>query len=1152
MKYTFLFGPSGSGKTTQSFRRMVHASEEEPEKHFFVIVPEQYSMLMQKRILELHPRHASGNLEVMSFNRLAWRVFAELSVRNPEVLDDTGKAMLLRKAASEHASELRVWGGKLKKAGFTEHVKSMISELYQYGVKPEDLKKAAESDLRLPLRMKLSDLSLLYEAFDDSIRDRALTTEQVLHVFAAVAEKSSLLRGAVFLFDAFTGFTPVQYALIEKLLLMADQISFNVTLGSGMSPYRQCGEEELFRMSTEMAGKIREMGIRNGLGPGEDHFLTERPRFACQPELGFLEQHFLRYDGAEYPEVPQGIRVMESQDPAGEAERTACEILRLVKEKGYRYREIAVITADMEDGGALLCHEFRRQGIPFYMDRNLNVSANPLPELLRAALNCVTERYSAGAFLRFLKSSLVPGGTILKAECENYMKAAGIRGYRRLSAPWTYLPASEQGTDLSELNGLKDGILRLLEPLRILFEGGSAGVGSVVRELRTLMEETGAEEALKQRKKRFAEECDAEHEREYERVFEETVRILSEMEELLGDEQLNREEMNGILETGLNEIRVGQIPAFADRVQVGDLTRTRLGEIRVLFLMGANDGLLPSLRQKNGVLTDREKMALKELGITLAPTAREDLCTQRYYLYRMVTSPSERLYLSYALYDRAGKTLRPSGILMHLLRLFPELKKEASPGGEALKPLKAGACPPDQRSGAETEEPLFSGLQAERLLVRGLRTARDGEILPELRDLLTAENTVPEKKKLLLVDAATFFHEDRLLGRAAARALYGEFLYGNVTRIETFFNCPMRHFLKYGLNLKEEREYAFTGQDAGTLSHRAMELVFSRAAAEGRMPGEMKEEERDAFVQECVDEAVRGDESGLYEDSARNRYLVKKLCGIVKKSVKVMEQQRMRGDFRPYALEESLASGGERPVLLTRLSGGEWMRLGGRPDRIDIAEEGGMIALKIIDYKTGNVKWEPYRILSGSQLQLILYLDAAAELLKQRFPEKEIVPAAVLYMKLQDPWLKRTGSDTPELIEKLILKELKPSGLVNIRPEVMKHLCAVPEEAPEVLPVKQTKTGGWSGDGAADEKRFTMLRNYVRKKAKEAGEQIYDGKMSPEPLQEGANDACTWCSYSAVCGFDLKCPGFRGNISLKIKPEEVFRVIEEEEEQKNA
>ena len=1135
MKYTFLAGPSGSGKTTESFRRTVRESLQHPEKRYFVIVPEQYSMLMQKRILELHPHHASGNMEVMSFNRLAWKVFAELSVRNPEVLDDTGKAMLLRKAASEHAAELRVWGGKLKKAGFTEHVKSMVSELYQYGVRPEDLKKAASSDLRLPLRLKLEDLSLLYEAFDNAIRDRALTTEQVLHVFAEVAEKSSLLRGAVFLFDAFTGFTPVQYGLIGKLLLMVDHMSFNVTLGSEIRPFRQCGEEELFRMSTEMVAKIRELGIRNGLGPGEILFLTERPRFRDRRDLAFLEQHFLRYDGAEYPGASEGIRVLEARDPAGEAERTAGEILRLVREKGYRYREIAVITADMEDGGALLRHEFRRQGIPFYMDQNLNVSANPLPELLRAALNCVTERYSAGAFLRFLKCSLVPGDPLRKAECENYMKAAGIRGYRRLSAPWTYLPASEQGTDLAELNEFKNGVLRLLDPLKLLFDGGSAEVGPAVRELKKLIEVTCAEQALLDRKVKFEEAHDAEHAREYERVCEETVRILTEMEELLGTERLNREEMNGILETGLNEIRVGQIPAFADRVQVGDLTRSRLSEIRVLFLTGANDGLLPSVRRKDGVLTDREKMALKELGITLSPTAREDLCTQRFYLYRMVTSPSERLYISYALYDRAGKTLRPSGILMHLLRLFPELKAET-----------------EKPADTEAEEPLYSGLQAERLMIRDLREAREGELLPELRDLLVSAGTAEEKTKRMLVDAATFFYQDRLMGRAAARALYGEFLYGNVTRIETFFNCPMRHFLKYGLKLKDEQEYAFTAQDVGTLSHRAMELVFSRAVTAGRMPGEMEEEERNAFVQECVDEAVRGDESGLYEDSARNRYLVKKLCGIVKKSVKVMEQQRMRGDFRPYALEESLFQKGERPVLLTKLSGGEWMRLGGKPDRIDIAEEAGNIAVKVIDYKTGNVKWEPYRILSGSQLQLILYLDAAAELLKQRFPEKEIIPAAILYLKLQDPWLKRTGEDTAERLEAAVMKEFRPGGLVNVRPDVLKHLCAVPEEVPEVLPVNRNKDGSWSGDSAADEKQFLLLRKYVRKKAIDAGEQIYDGKMSAEPLKEGGNSACTWCSFSAVCGFDLKCPGFRENISMKASPGEVFQVIEEEEEQKNA
>ena len=1136
MKYSFVFGPSGSGKTTLTFREMALDSLKCPEKRFFIIVPEQYSMLMQKRLLTLHPRHASGNIEVMSFNRLAWQVFAELYVRNPEILDDTGKAMLLRKVASENAGKLRVFGGKLKRAGFTEHVKSMISEFYQYGVKPEDLKSAAEGNLRLPLRQKLADLSLLYEAFGREIENRALTTEQVLHVFAGVAHRSSVLRGAVFLFDAFTGFTPVQYRLIETLLPMAESLTFNVTVGSEVSPFRAPGEEDLFRMSAEMTAKITDLASKNGVPAAKPRFLTERPRFSGSPELSFLEQHFLRYDGASYRGTPEGIFIREAKDPAGEAEQTAAEILRLVKTEGYRYRDIAVITADMDGSGAELTHEFRRQGIPFYMDRNLNVTANPLPELLRAALNCVTDRYSSGAFLRFVKCSLVPGSLILKSQLENYAEAAGIRGYRRFSAPWSFLPASEKGTDLGELNAYKEEMLSLLEPLRLSFEGGTAEVGTVVRGLKKLMEETDAERKLSDLAARFEAASDAEHAREYARVWEETGRILTEMEELLGEERLNREEMTGILEAGLNEIRVGQIPAYADRVSVGDLERTRLGAIRALFLLGANDGLLPAMKKSGGVLTDREKTALKEAGITLSPTAREDLCTQRYYLYRMLTSPSERLYVSCASFDKAGKTLRPSGILQHILRLFPGLSVQNS-----------------APAAAETETPLYSELQAERLLLKDLRSARDGEMIPELKDLLGNAGREEKRKKraLGMVEAVTFYYEDRVIGQAAALALYGEFLYGSVTRIEEFYGCPMRHFLKYGLRLQEAGEYAYTMRDVGVLSHRVMELVFRKAAETGHLPGEMSAEEQAAFILQCVDEAVRDDESGLYRDSARNRYLVRKLCGIVQRSVSVMERQRMKGDFRPYALEQSLSERDGGAVLLKRLSCGAFMRLGGKADRIDIAESGDSVAVKILDYKTGSVKWEPFRILSGSQLQLLLYLEAAAELFKLRFPGKRIVPAAVLYMKLDNPWLKRQKKAGDAKTEAELMKLFRPDGLVNTAPDIIRHFAAEPEDLGEVLPVKY-KNGEVTGENAAGEQRFLQLMRCARRKAEDAGERIFAGEAGAVPLKEEQFSACTYCSFSEVCGFDSKCPGYRERISVKIPAEEVFRIIGEEEEQRDA
>ena len=1145
MSYSFVFGPAGSGKTEHAFRTVIRESLEQKERHFFLLVPEQYGMMMQKRMLELHPKHASANIEVLSFNRLAWRIFEECGVRSPGIMDDTGKAMVLRRVAAAEADRLTVWRHRLRQAGFTAHVKSMISEFYQYGVTPEMLDRAAEDSsgtVRLPLRQKLRDLSVLYGAFREFVTSDRIPAEELLPMLCRYLPQSRLVRDAVFLLDGFTGFTPVQYRVIGTLLPLASELRFTVTIGADADPYRIPAAEDLFRMSAEMTQKIARLAADLSIPRGEDLFLREKYRFAKAPALSFLEEHFLRYDGAVCPGTPEGITVCTAETPAEEAAAAAAEILRLVKSEGYRYREIAVISADFENYEPELRHEFLRQGIPFYSDRSLSVAANPLPEMLRAALECVADRYSARSFLRFLKCGLIPDPDRMIPVCESYMERCGIRSYGKLSAAWEYLPADLDWIDLEALNTFRQRAVLLLEPLRTVFHDGKATVGAVSACLRGLMEETGAESTLEQWKTRFAEAGDAEHVREYERVYPETVRILTEMETLLGDEELGRDDMRGILEAGLAEVKVGQIPAFADRVAVGDITRTRLSEIRALLFLGMNDGLIPKLKQEGCILTDREKEALASLKISLAPTAKEDLWIQRFYLYRVLTQPEERLYLSCAEKDRDGKALRPSGILTRLKNLFPDLRERYWNG--------------------ETE--LWSELQARRLLTSKLTEIRaalpDGEeaaagLLDSTAALLTGYCADPGRKETAerLIDAAAWFYDGGGLTPETAELLYGDLLSGSVTRLETFSRCACRHFLQYGLSLQEKRIFEISSADLGTLAHRAVQLAFLHAEREGLDIRKLDEEGLADLAGRSTEEAALQDAAGLYTDTARNQWLLKRVRKIVTRSISYFAEQLRRGDYRPYAYEQRFdgAKGNQR--LSIPLEHGT-LALRGTTDRVDICEDGGKIYVKIIDYKTGNTTWEPFRILSGSQIQLILYLDAMTELLEQRYPGKEIVPGAVFYEPLADPVLRQDPGDNPDRLESKLMKELRPSGLVNVEPDALKHLSPVGPEMTEILPLSY-KGGSPAGDGAAFRKQFDDLRTFVRKEAEKSGSRILSGETEAVPLTEEKSQACTYCPYRAVCGYDRRSGGFRIRKNGKKDAGEVWLRIREsapEQEQKNA
>ena len=333
MAYSFYFGSSGSGKTERAFLDIIEASLEAPEERFFVIVPEKYSMLVQKNILELHPRHASRNLEALSLNRLAYRVFQELNRKLPPIMDESGKAMVVRRVGGMLEKDLLLWKGKVKKAGFAEQVKSMISECLQYGAAPSRFSELSEKEEKRLLAMKLRDFSLLYQGVEDFIRGKQLPKEEIHGHFAACIPESKLLRNAHFLIDGFVGFTPVQYRVLEELLTVAAELRFVLTLDPSLDPDCRLPEEELFHLSTAYVRHIRDIAEKLRVPRGEDCFVTDSARLKA-PELAFLDAHALRYDGAVYEGEVKAVTVEALGSPEEEAAVAARNILRLVKEEG--------------------------------------------------------------------------------------------------------------------------------------------------------------------------------------------------------------------------------------------------------------------------------------------------------------------------------------------------------------------------------------------------------------------------------------------------------------------------------------------------------------------------------------------------------------------------------------------------------------------------------------------------------------------------------------------------------------------------------------------------------------------------------------------------------------------------------------------------
>lgn len=1197
MALQFVFGGSGSGKTRYLYEQAIRLSLEQPDRRFLVVVPEQFTMQAQKEIIRLHPRHGIMNIDVLSFKRLAYRVFDELAVKMPVVLDDMGKSMVLRRVSGRKKSGLGLYGSHLGQAGFINQLKSQISELCQYGITPQDLELLQGETENPLLKQKLGDLGLIFQEFKDYIADHYITAEEILDILCRELPRSEMLKNSVIFLDGYTGFTPVQYRIVELFITHALDVVCAVTVDYGADPYRESGIQNLFYMSKHTVCRLAAMAKAGGVELKEDVILDRRPawRFAQSPALDFLEQNLYRYNGRAWKGEQDQVKLFCGQTPEEEVRYVKSRIESLVREQGLRYRDMAVVTGDLAAYGREITRQFDQAGIPFFMDDKKSILENPMVELIRAVLEAVRD-FSYENVFRYLKTGLVYdrsegtadeaqpvwenavgvdsggeaidweeasdgeladvllGGTgggadrrysreeaaVMTDRLENYVRALGINGWKRWDSQWEAQFKGAENLNLQELNAFRQWILAPLRPLREAMSK-DATVASVTQALRNYLESMELREKLEEYQAYFAARGlrgDENLAREYGQVYDRVEELFERLTGLLGDEKAERKSYAQILDAGFGEIQVGVIPATIDQVMVGDITRTRLDGVQVLFFVGVNDGVVPQRKNGGSLLGDRDREFFKAHRLELAPTAREDGCMQKFYLYLMLSKPSRRLVITYAGRSADGKSLRPSVLLGEVYKLFPGLTAE---------------------DGSTVKWPVQTPRDGKETLIQGLKTYRDLKE-PDAADG-ALEDSQWERKFLelyrwffgqedyregvkLLVQAAFYSYEERGIGRAAARALYGKILQGSVTRLEQYASCAYAHFLRYGLELMERREYELEAVDMGNLFHQSIDRCFQVMKAQGRDWRNLTEEGRQGLVKESVSQVVADYGNTIMMSTARYAYLAGRVERMTDRTIWALAEQVKRGDFEPAGFEVSFSAVDNLKAMRIALSPDEELQLRGRIDRMDLCEDGGTLYVKIIDYKSGGTSFDLAALYYGLQLQLVVYLDAALEMEERKNPGKEVVPAGIFYYNIQDPLVEKKEAMTPEEIEQQILRQLRMNGLVNRELEVIRHLDREIETQSDVIPVA-LKAGliQESRSSVASGKRFEQLKSYVNRKLRTAGRDILEGDTSLKPYKQSTRTACDYCPYHAVCGFDTKTAGYGYRKLKALKPEEIWEEL---------
>lgn len=1114
MALQFCIGSSGAGKSERLYTEVIRQSVEEPDTRFFIIVPDQFTMQTQKELVIRHPRGGIMNIDVLSFGRLTHRVFEETGWGGKPVLDDTGKSLILRRIAADHEKELSVIGSHIRRIGYIHEVKSAISEFMQYGIGKKELDELVEfSRSRGSLYYKLQDLRTMYEAFTQAVDGRFVTTEGQLGLLAKALEHSEMIRDSIVVFDGFTGFTPVQNQVIQKLLLLAREVRVAVIMDGSEDPAAEDGEQKLFAFSKKMMRSLSKLAEAAGVPRKQDLVLTEKPvfRFAENPSMAHLEQELFRYRNHPFQGEQSAIHLLEASTPSEEVRQTCLQIRRLIRKEGYQYRDIAVVTGDLSAYADYVEEEFAQFEIPCYVDATKGIAFNPLIEYIRSALKTVLKNFSYETVFRFLRSGFAEISMEEIDHLENYVLRQGIRGRKQWQELFVRRSHNEKEVEELELvNGVREKVIALFAPL--LGENGHRAMDHV-NALYLFLTQSHVYDRLSAMEAAFEAEGDLVRAKEYGQIYRLIMELLEQIYDLIGEEEMSLQEFADILDAGFGEIQVGTIPQNVDRILVGDMERTRLQEIKVLFFLGVNDGNIPKSGTRGGIISDIDREFLARGEWELAPSPRQQMYIQRLYLYMNMTKPSEKLYLSYAKVNGEGKAIRPAYLIATVKKLFPALKVEI--------PQK---MPPQEQ--IEVAEDGFSLLSAQ------LREYAKGNPVSEPFFFTLyrtyAQRPVYQKRLMQLIDSAFFRYQHSPLGEEIAHALYGSVLRSSVSRLEQYASCAYSYFLEYGLSLKERELFGFEAVDMGTLFHGIMEQFSLLLQEQGLDWFSFNQEQGEALLEQAVQAqaAVYGD--NILFSAAKYRYVVTRIRRILQRTIFTLQNQLKKGSFRPESFEVSFSSLTDVDSVNIRLSEKEKMYLQGRIDRIDTCREEDRIYVKIIDYKSGSKDLDIAAVYYGLQLQLVVYMNAAVEMIEKKEKGKRVVPAAMLYYHVSDPLIRAEEDGlSEEMLNERIRESLRMSGIVNEGEDVITRLDGAFDGKSQVIPVERKKDGSLGSHSATlSEEELKTISNYVNQKIKGLGQQILQGRIEKSPYAYGTGTGCDYCAYRSVCGFQEQLPGY--------------------------
>lgn len=1153
MSVTFICGRAGSGKSRLCIDAIKEKLEAQPDgAPLILLLPEQSTFQTERELAAALQDKGFVRASVVGFRRLAHRVLSETGGASRQPITDLGKRLIVSRLLSAYQDDLKLFTGTANRRSFADTVCSLIQEFKNYNITPEQLRLAMPAAGPTALANKLEDLSLLYQGFESYIQDNYLDTEDYLKLLAENIAQSAYFQGAVVWIDGFHRFTPAEYTVIEQIFRAADQVFVTLCL-SEPDEERHKKETALFHRQYQTRLILKKLAHKWGIA-ASDYLLEDSPRFRSNPFLGHVEKAYAgmaHQDGEEAGR--DGLQLAEASNRRVEIEGIACDMIRLCREQGYRWRDMAVLLRDPESYALLVEQVFEDYGIPVFSDRKRLAVHHPLAEFLRSVLEIYRENWAYEPIFRCLKTDLFPVPISAVEKLENYVLEFGIRGSRWTNdTPWTYqrrlsLNEDEEHSDrqqafLAGINRIRREVTApLLNTAREI--SGSGTASGITDALYDLLVELNVAETLDKWAQEAENGGNLELAKEHRQVWNGVMELFDQIMEACGDQTVTLEEYAHILNDGLEGIKLSLIPPGLDHVAISSLEQTRISNTRAVYIPGANDGVFPMRGKGEGVLTDDERFELKKMGLELAPGSRDNVFAEKFLVYTALTRAGEYLWISYPLADEEGKALAPSPEIARLKGLASRRQ---------IRLITVESQDGQERNYMAHPQRSLSSLAV------SLRRYKNGETISD--DWWAVYNWALNQsdfKQYLQTATAGLFHHNRegALPPAMAGRLYSRHnrLRGSVTRFESYQACPFKHFSQYGLGLKERAVFRLQAPDLGQFLHAVLKEFGDMMASQGRTWGSLTDEECRQICGDIVSRLAPKLQNEILLSTEQYKHMLGRLRRRVERAVaRLVEFDRASG-FKPAALELSFGGShdGALPPLCYPLSDGQQLEITGQIDRLDLADNQNGKYLLVVDYKSGNASLSLTEVVHGLKLQLLTYLLAACKLSQHLYPDVTVEPAGILYYFLKNPSVSGHSAKTGQEICKEINRQLKMPGWILKEPDVIRLIDGTVNGWSEFTKIgigKNLEFYSACLPQLKTREEFARLLAHVESMLIDTAEKIIRGDIAIKPYRLERRTPCRYCPYAAVCQFDILIPGSDYRLLLPVEEEQAATNLGQGEE----